>query len=399
MNVRRYNLAMSRYTAKFALLQGFYWITSCLVYAYAERFLTAFGFSVQHVGFVMATANGIALLMQPLFADLADRPNGPSLRAEICAGAALSILLALLLLLWQNALPVIAVLFCALSTVTLTVQPMLNSVGFYYVDRGDPIDYSLARGIASAVFAGYCYCMGFFAERNGSLLLWTYLLANAGMFLMALVFAPKKQPVRVSEKPTGTAALLKKHPYLVFFLLGTVLTFAAHNFINAYMLSIVTHIGKGTHEMSAAISLAAILEIPAMCGFSLLQKRFRLERMLIFSFVAFLVKHLLMLLPLYFHAGIWAVYLSQSLQLCGYALFIPASSFFVNDRMDRTDKVKGQMLLTESITISCILGQLFGGYCIAWVGVPQTMLFGCILSGAGLLLLRQGIEKSRKRCA
>ncbi|MDO4852358.1 MAG: hypothetical protein Q4A88_02940 [Clostridia bacterium] len=151
---------MSRYTAKFALLQGFYWITSCLVYAYAERFLTAFGFSVQHVGFVMATANGIALLMQPLFADLADRPNGPSLRAEICAGAALSILLALLLLLWQNALPVIAVLFCALSTVTLTVQPMLNSVGLLLLCGSRRSDRLFAR--ARDRFGGVCGILLFY---------------------------------------------------------------------------------------------------------------------------------------------------------------------------------------------------------------------------------------------
>ena len=57
---------MNRFTVKFAFLQGFYWVSSCFVYAFAERFLTAYGFGVQQVGFVMASANAAALLLQPL---------------------------------------------------------------------------------------------------------------------------------------------------------------------------------------------------------------------------------------------------------------------------------------------------------------------------------------------
>ena len=117
--------------------------------------------------------------------------------------------------------------------------------------------------------------------------------------------------------------------------------------------------------------------------------------MLIFSFCMFLVKHLLMLLPLYAGAGIWSVYLSQALQMFGYAVFIPASSYFINGRMAETDKVKGQMLLTEAITVSCIFGQLVGGYSIQRIGVPATMLTGCGLSVLGLVLLTLGIRKSR----
>ncbi len=388
---------MSRFTGKFAILQGFYWITSCLVFAYAERFLTAYGFSVQHVGFVMAAANGIALLMQPLFADLADRPKGPSLRSEICFGSAVAILFALLLLLPYDRRPVIAVLFCALSTVTLTVMPMLNSVGLYYVDRGEPIDYSLARGIASLVFAVYSYLAGFLAEWRIDSLLWTYIAANLGMIGMAILFAPKKDHIRkTTVQATGTVTLLKKHPYLLPLFAGIVLTFSTHNFINAYMLSIVKMVGKGTHEMSIAVSLAAVLEIPTMAGFSFLMKRFRLEKLLVVSFAAFAVKHAAMLLPLWFGAGIWSVYASQVIQIFGYALFIPCASFYLNGRMEETDKVKGQMLLTEAQMIGGIIGQLVGGYSIAWIGVPRTMLIGCGLSILALAAVVRAVRAEKR---
>ena len=387
---------MSKYTRRFAILQGFYWIAACLVYSFAERFLTAYGFSVQQVGLVLASANGAALLLQPLMADLADRPKGPSLKSELMLGGALSVILALVLCFPQKFPIVIAVVFGSLSAVTLTVQPLCNAVGMAYVDRGAPIDYSLGRGIASAVFAVFCYLMGFLAEWRTDALLWVYAAANVGLLVIALVFAPGKQP-RIREIEVSSAAvLLKKHPYLLWFLPGTVLVFAVHNFINAYMLSIVETVGAGTHEMAVGIALAAVLEIPAMAGFTFLQKRFKITSLMIFSFFAFLVKHLLMLLPLYFGAGVWAIYLSQGVQMLGYAIFIPAAAFFLNGRMDDGDKVKGQMLVTESQTLGCILGQLIGGFAIASIGLPASMLIGCALTAVGVGMLILSVRAANK---
>ena len=386
---------MNQRTASFATLQGFYWITACIIYTFSERFLTACGFAVSAVGIITAAANIFSLLLQPVFAELADRKNGLSLKAEICLLVSLSVLFAGLIL-FRSSFPLVtAVFFCSLSTVTLTVQPMVNSVGFHYIDRGEPLNYSLARGIASGVFAVFCYLAGYLADWNPDSLLWTYILGSAGLFLTALAFAPNKaQRVNETAAPVSTGALIRRNPYLLFFLPGMILVFIPHNFINTYMLSIVGVIGRGTHEMSVAIALAAIVEIPAMCGFSLIQRRFRLDSLLLFSALAFLIKHLLLLLPLFLSLGTWSVYLSQCLQMFGYAVFIPASSFFINDRMDDADMVKGQMLLTEAITVSCILGQFIGGLGISLIGVPFSMLIGCGLSAIGFLLIRAGVRRA-----
>ena len=387
--------AMKKRTAQFSILQGFYWITACIVYTFSERFLTAYGFPVARVGIITAAANVFSLLLQPFFAELADRKNGLSLKAGICLLISLAVLFAGFVLFGGNYPAITAVFFCSLSTVTLTVQPMINSVGFHYIDRGESLDYSLARGVASGVFAVFCYLAGYLADWNVDSLLWAYILGSIGILITAFVFAPSRTE-RISETaaPVGTVELFRRSPYLLYFLPGMVLVFIPHNFINTYMLSIVGEIGCGTHEMSVAIALAAIVEIPAMCGFSLIRKRFRLDALLLFSALAFLIKHLLLLLPLYLSLGIWSVYVSQCLQMFGYAVFIPASSFFMNERMEDADMVKGQMLLTEAITVSCILGQLLGGFSISRIGVPASMLTGCGLSVLGFLLIRAGIRRS-----
>lgn len=379
---------MSRYTRTYAFLQGFYWISACFVYTFAERFLTAYGFSVQHVGIVLASANAASLLLQPLLADLADREHGPSLRSLLLMCLAAAIIFAGVLLFPGKALVLVAVMFACLSTITLAIQPMLNAVGLYYVDRGEPINYSLARGIASAAFALYTFAAGHLAEWRTDSLLWCYIAANIGLLFVCLSFAPKKTVSTVETVPaSGTVALLKKHPYLLPFLGGIILTYAMHNYLNAFMLSIVETIGFGTVEMSVAIALAALFEIPSMAGFPLLEKRFRLESLLLFSFSAFAVKHLLILIPLLIGGGIFWIYLSQAIQLFGYAIFILASSFWLNRQMEDHDKVKGQMLITEAMTVGCIIGQMGGGFLIDRLGVPSATLIGNAFSILGLILL------------
>ena len=390
---------MSRYTRNFSILQGCYWIAACFLYAFAERFLLARGFTVQEVGIVLAVSNGAALLLQPLLAALADRPNGLSLRAELSTGAGLAAALSLLLCFPGQTAALVAVLFGSLAALTVAIQPLANAVGLAYLDRGERINYSLARGIASALFGGYCYAAGFLAEWNSDALLWCFAASSLGLMVSALAFAPKKEPSAQPKEDGGAWTLFLKHRSLWLLLPATVLIFTVHNFINAYMLSIVSAIGGGTHEMSVAIALAAILEIPTMAGFSLLQKRFRLKTLLFFSAAAFLFKHLLLLLPLYGGAGVWAVYASQSVQLLGYAIFIPASSFFLNERMDAGDKVKGQMLLTESQTLGCILGQLLGGFSIASIAVGPTLLIGGALTAVGTALMGLALwEKKKPDC-
>ena len=389
---------MSRYTRIYSLLQGFYWISACFVYTFAERFLTAYGFSVRQVGIVLASANAASLLLQPALADLADRENAPSLRSLLSMCLFAAVLFAGVLLFPDKSLVLIAVLFVCLSTVTLTIQPMLNSVGLYYVDQGKPINYSLARAIASLAFAVFTYLAGHLAEWRSDSLLWCYILASLALLFVCLSFAPKKTAFSKETVPaSGTVALLKTHPYLLPFLGGVILTYAMHNYINAFMLSIVETIGCGTLEMSIAIALAALFEIPSMVGFPLLEKRFRLETLLFISFCAFVVKHLLILVPLLWGGGIFWVYLSQCMQLCGYAVFILASSFWINRQMAEHDKVKGQMLMTEAMTVGCIIGQMGGGFLIDRAGIPFTTVVGFVFSVFGLILLSVSLSVHKAR--
>ena len=78
------------------------------------------------------------------------------------------------------------------------------------------------------------------------------------------------------------------------------------------------------------------------------------SRLLVFSGVAFFVK----ILILVFADSLLWVFVSQSFQLFAYAVFIPASAYYVSTVMADDDQVKGQAYFTSAITIGGVFSNL-----------------------------------------
>ena len=139
-----------------------------MVYAFAEKFLTAYGLTKTQIGVTMALANVASLLLQPAIAALIDRNNVFSLRVCLSAGAGVASLIALFELNPSNPAAVTAVLFGAMATVTLTLQPLSNAVGFHYLNRGEKLDFTAGRGIASGAYALASLAYGFLFDAFGA---------------------------------------------------------------------------------------------------------------------------------------------------------------------------------------------------------------------------------------
>lgn len=325
----------------------------------------------------MALANVASLLLQPAIAALIDRNNVFSLRVCLSAGAGVASLIALFELNPYNPAAVTAVLFGAMATVTLTLQPLSNAVGFHYLNRGEKLDFTAGRGIASGAYALASLAYGFLFDAFGAPhVLWLYLAGNAGLFLMAMLFAPHRDSdVQTKKAPAaGVLTVLRKNPWFTLFLVGNVLMFIPHNFTCNYLYSISQATGA---RMEVASAIMAASEIPIMLLLSRIMKRISVNRLLCVSSLLFILKILLLTLPVLFPIGGWLIYVGEALQMVSYAVFVPVSAFFANACMDESDKVKGQMLLTETTILAGIVSMLLGGIAIDTLGIPIAM-FICI---------------------
>lgn len=383
---------MKRRTLLFSVLQSLYWIGACLVYSYAERFLNAFGFETDAVGGIVAIAYGFAMVLQPVLAAAADRERTVTLRTAIAFGALLSCGIAAPLLFGGNALAVVAVLFGALSSVTLAIQPLVNAVGFHYANRGEAIDFSLARGAGSVAYALASLLLGALAAHGSTWMLVPYVAANAGLFLLALRFAPHRTGGIPKTDGASLFGVIRRYPAFLLFCLGNFVLFIPHNFLNAYLASIT---GVTGGNMSVMLAVAALVEFPAMMAYSRIRTRVSDRVLLVVSASIFLIKTGLMLAAAYLPLGAWAVYLSSAMQMLCYAIFVPAAAYFANDSVQSSDQVKGQMLLTEATLLSGVFSMLFGGLSIRHLGVPVSLILCEALVLLGVILIAVSVRKRK----
>ncbi len=381
-------------TFRFSLMQGVYWFGACLVYSYAERVLLSYGFQTGVIGVILAASYLSAMVLQPAIASAADRGRRVTLRLGIAAGALLSAALAVSARIGGNAPVVFAVLLGALSSVTLAVQPLVNAVGFHYINRGLDLDYSFARGVASIVYALASLLFGALAARRIGAMLWVYAAVQLGLFLSALFFAPHREGIAARETGGSLADIFRRYPAFVLFCAGNLVLVVPHMVINSYLASITKVTGG---DMSVMIAIAALVEFPAMMAYSRLRKRIPDRVLLVASAAVYLLKTGLLLAAAYLPIGAWAAYVSSALQMLCYAIFVPAASYYANDTVSESDRVKGQMLLTEAGLAAGVVSMLFGGLSIGRFGVGITLALCEGLIAIGVLIVWLGLRKGKQK--
>lgn len=383
---------MKKRTFLFSLMQGCYWFGACMVYSYAERLLLSYGLTTGMIGVILAAAYLSAMVLQPTLAAAADRERRVTLRLGITVSAALAAVLAGGALLGTRALAVFAVLLGALSSVTLAVQPLVNAVGFHYIDRGLELDYSFARGAASVVYALASLLFGALAARRTESMLLVYIAVQIGLFFCALFFAPHREGRPAVKENGGLFRMFPRYPAFIVFCVGHFVLTVPHMVLNSYLASITKVTGG---DMSVMIAVAAIVEFPAMIAYTHIRKRIPDRVMLVASAAVYLLKTGLLLAAAYLPIGSWAVYVSSALQMLCYALFTPAAAYHANASVADGDRVKGQMLLTEAGLLAGVISMLFGGFSIERFGVGVTLILCETLVAAGVLIVWLGLRKRK----
>ncbi len=143
--------------------------------------------------------------------------------------------------------------------------------------------------------------------------------------------------------------------------------------------------------MGTATALAGFLELPAMALFPLiLRKLHHAGAVLKLSGVALVLKTLITLLA----PNVGWIYVAQCLQFFAFALFVPASVYYVNQVIRGADKVKGQASMTMALGLSGMIGSFLGGLMLDSSGGVSFMLtVGLGVSLIGLLLVLILIER------
>lgn len=386
---------------KYVASQVFYFAAFAAMMGYASVYLLHKGFSNSTIGILLSVCNILAVFMQPALASFADKNKNIEIRKIVTTIVAVAIVLSAVLLVVPSNQAIIFVLVVSIFSLMTTIMPLMNTLAFVFEKYGIAINYGLARGLGSVAYAVASMVLGHAVDAfSPDLLPVCYVVFNALLFIVVHGFVlPKSEQLEVKEEETkeeevstNNEGLLKfagKYKKFIIFLLGFVFVYFAHTIINNFFIQIINNVGGNSSDMGNAVFLAAMLELPTMAYFTKLSQKVNCGTLIKISIMLFLVKHVIT----YLADDMIMIYIAQAFQMGAYALFIPASVYYVNCKIAPQDMVKGQSFVTTSMTVAGVFGNLIGGILLDQVGVGQVLLISAILSLVGALIVTMSVEK------
>ena len=184
---------------KYGCIHGTYWMYYGVACSFASAFLLARGYSNAEIGLILAVGNILAVFLQPLIADLADRSRKLSLIGVTQLSAVLLMLLTVLLFVMKQKSGALWVVYVLIMAWMTSLQPLFNSLTFKLEETGVHINFGACRSVGSLAYAILCGFLGTLVEAKG-----VDVLPLSGeivlVMLLASLFAVKMQFNRMMKE-------------------------------------------------------------------------------------------------------------------------------------------------------------------------------------------------------
>ena len=394
------------WTLRYTLINALYFAAFCTIHAMAAVYLLANGFTNTEVGILLAMANITSALCQPIIAGIIDKPGWLTNRRFIIIAVTVIMIGSALLMVLNDNKVMVFIIYVIIYMIQFAYQPVMTALYFEYKKAGCNIYYGLARGLGSASFAVTSAFIGRLIESRGvGILQIINVITMALSVLVVYTFKKpmeekteisdksKDEPLKTEDTHNNVIDFARTYPAFMIFLLATVCFYFAHNMINDFMIQIIRNLGGGEKELGYSNFLQAILELPVMALIGIVLKKISSGKMLILSGAAFFIKILILI----FATNMAMMYLSQSMQLFAYAVFIPAVAYYVNETMSDSDQVKGQAYVTSAITIGGVFSNLISGVILDHLGIKIMLITGTAVCAAGVLIAVYALGGKRQQ--
>lgn len=391
----------------YGAIQGTYWMYFGAILSFASVFLLGKGYTNSEIGVILAAANILAVILQPLLADTADRCRKLSLvDITVIIGAGLVIATASLNLFPSRSL-VLSIIFIMIGAWLSSLQPLINSMAFYISRSGHLINFGVTRSGGSVAYAVLCAVLGSIVTAYGINAIPVTGIVLLALLILALLTTGRlyKRAVSVNsiqddaKKSTGESetislkAFVTRNKVFIVFSASIVLVFFQNSVFNTYLLQIIMDVGGNSGQMGRLFSFMALLELPGLFFFSQLRKRFSCQFMLKVASVAFVLKVFLS----YLAPSVAFIYLAFIFQLISFPIFLSASVHLVDEVMEKGEAVKGQSFVTGMITLSNVFASLFGGIILDCSGASLLLLISTVLCIIGTLVVLAVVGKIRSK--
>lgn len=373
----------------YVMIHASFWCTYAIAWSYTAVYLKSCGYDNSVVGLVTGIGAVISVILQPMLASVAIMWEWLHTRNLMILLKLCSLAFTVLIMVKLPGMYTVAILFTILAAIDASIPSMLSSLAMDCVNSGNVVNYGLARGCGSIAYAFFSLFLGYAVEWFGAeSLLMLYLIAGVVTVVIMSCFPyctiKKKEGQHSGKTGAFVLKIFSRYPFLKYFLLASILLFMGHNMLNVFLLNIIERAGGTSSNLGLALAISACVELPVMVCFVKLSEKISVEKLLIISALFFTAKSIFT----FFAANMCLVYLVQFMQFGAFALFTPASVYFVNKAMKPCDGGLGQALLGAcSLGLGGTLGNVFGGLILDYAGLGTMIICAAVLSAAGVVFM------------
>lgn len=381
-------------------LQSLFWMTYCMVVGFSVTYLLSCGYSNSEAGYILASANICALILQPFFADLADRSKKINAMTIFLVSIEIIFVCSIGLFFIGVRSLILTLIYVVMITLANAVIAFLTSIQFLMDTSKSKINFGLCRAGGSLCFAILSALMGIMIERIGmksiplALFIITLLIIGLCIFITRHSINGNIKAVLTLEKKHSSSLFVFFKENLRFMILSIAMLFIyyAHAFITNFTISIVRNVGGDNREMGYLIAFMALMELPGMIGFKEISRRFKVSSLLLFSMIMFSIKAIIVWLS----PSLMTLTFGFALQVVSFAIYIPASVQYANIIIDEKDTVKAQMMFNLMQAGGAVFSSIIGGWLIDFSGISHALLVGAILSCIGTMIAFAGIQNTKR---
>ncbi len=359
-------------------------------------YLQGNGFGNSMIGVITAVFCLVAVILQPMAGNLCDRIKILTWKRMIILLGLPYVLICIMMFIVKERW-LIAVLFGSMYIIASIYLPMINTALFAYEREGIKLNFGVARGTGSAMYAIMALLIGNMALRFG-----TKIIPASGLIIMVLLLCvvstmpPTKKSVFESEeyRQTNIISFIRKYPYFSVMLLAVLFIFFSHNIIGTYLLQIVQYLGGNSSNLGTAMFIQAVVEIPVLFTFSFIMSKIKVGNLMILACAGYILRAVLYFVSI----NIGMIYITQLSQICSFAIIAAASVYFTGTSVREEDHATGQAFMTGMMSAGTVLGSLFGGAILDYVGMRALLSVNILLSviGTGIAICSVRMMRIKK---
>lgn len=404
------NLFMKKYrtTEIYSEVFWMHWCVYSVVSSFASVYLQESGYTNTEIGILLAVANGVSVLIQPIAANAADRSKKFTVFDILMLMAIVIGVLELLIVFLHGKSPALFVTYVLIVGVHASMQPLLNSLSLPFARVGIAADYGISRSMGSLGYALMSAFLGVLVASVGAgalpiVAVICLFFVLGGLLAMKHIYKNPQEyrsDVVSCEEDTEKRDItmgefVKNHRLFMLIAVGIFVLYYHHQIINFFLLQIFQNVGGDSLDMGLYYSLMSFLEIPALIGFSWLNKRFSTSFLLKLSVIGLVLRGIFM----YAASTPLGIQLSLIVNPIGFPLFLGAIVKYINEIMDTGEAVRGQSMYVIAITVSAIVATFTGGILLDGIGAKKMLFLCLVLCIIGAAIILPLVDKAAKESA